>query len=117
MKDLVLKAFLTIAVVVAVAATASAQTANLKVNIPFNFMAGDHSLSTGTYTIRTLNPSLVQLLDQNGHAWNVTTIREDLPRPEKEGRLHFNKYGNQYFSRSSRLGRPVRQPRDGEVLA
>ena len=93
-----LNIFCSLAMAFAVAASAHAQNAPLSANIPFNFKVGDTSFSSGTYTIETLNGTvlLVRSSDRKASAF---TLANAAPAPyrQRSSRLVFKSYGGDQF--------------------
>jgi hypothetical protein len=87
-----------LAMAVAVAASAHAQNAPLSANIPFNFKVGDTSFSSGTYTIETLNGAalLIRSADRKASAFTLANAAS-APYPQRSSRLVFKSYGDQFF--------------------
>jgi len=75
-----------------------AQSAALRANIPFDFNAGDVKLSAGEYTAQVLNGFVLMLQNQDGRSVTIGTIPfQSGLRSATQGRLVFNRYGDQYF--------------------
>jgi hypothetical protein len=87
------------------AASASAQTINLKSDVPFDFAAGKVMLKSGQCTIRTLSNSVVQVKDAANESAATMLIADDT-RSANDAKLVFNRYGDQYFL--ARIETPVR---------
>lgn len=100
----------------------------ITVNIPFDFAVGETKLPAGEYTLRRIiSPSSAdQLLIQNAEA--KLDMRTGITRPnrasevQRESRLIFNRYGEQYFlsqvwMAGSDTGRELFQSRNERNLA
>ena len=84
------------------AATLFAQTESqrlMKVNIPFAFAAGDHSLPAGEYLVLTVTPERsIRIVSTDGkHSAIVNTLPNYAKSPSENSRLIFHRYGNEYF--------------------
>lgn len=91
-----------IALAFASALAASAQNQrSLVVNIPFDFSVKGKTLPAGEYIVRRGNPAdssslIVQRRDGEASAV-VLTMSIDAVESQKQSRLVFNRYGEQYF--------------------
>jgi hypothetical protein len=79
-----------------------AQTENqllMKVNIPFAFATGDHSLPAGQYFVYTVAPERsIRITSVDGkRAAIVNTLPNPAGAPSENSRLVFHKYGDEYF--------------------
>lgn len=76
----------------------SAQTMQLRANIPFRFHVGQMVMPAGEYDVSQQN-SILTVRKTDGHrtAAMVLTIGETLPNPPAKGVLTFNKYGDAHF--------------------
>jgi hypothetical protein len=94
-----LKIFCSLAMALAVAASAHAQSAPLSANIPFNFKVGDTSFSSGTYTIQTLNDSALLIRSADNRNASAITLANaaSAPYPQRSSRLVFKTYGRDQF--------------------
>jgi hypothetical protein len=95
-----MKSLLSLAVVTAMFATAAnAQTisSTLWADIPFEFMAGTNKLPAGTYNIDSPYPNVVRLQSTDRKASAMLIAHGTSSAAQREGRLLFNKYGNQHF--------------------
>ncbi len=101
---------------------------SIAVNIPFDFAVGETKLPAGKYTLRRIisTSSADQLLIQNAEA--RVDMRTGITRPnrtsevQKQSKLLFNRYGNQYFlsqvwMAGSDTGRDLFQSRNDRNLA
>ena len=100
-KSLVLLAVLALAAVAAV--PASAQSATLKANIPFEFYAGSRVMPAGEYTIDggwTSTRVLLRSLDSNSAGYISAPASQTAPGASRQvAKLVFNRVGDQYFLR------------------
>jgi len=96
---LTIGAALCAATLLAFAATpAQAQSGALKVNIPFDFYAGDQQLPAGTYTIQPVASGTVILKSAERHASAALIgFYVSNPRRSNTARVIFNQYGSETF--------------------
>ena len=98
-KSTFLNIFCPLAMALAIAASAHAQSAPLSANIPFNFKVGDTSFSSGKYTIQTLSSSALVIRSADNR--NATAIAisnaASAPYTQHSSRLVFKSYGDQFF--------------------
>jgi len=75
--------------------TAAAQSHQVRANIPFDFIAGSEHMPAGTYTITS--EDLLIVVIQNGE--HQASLLRSAPADDikVDGKIVFNKYGNQYF--------------------
>ena len=101
-KSLVLLAVLALTAVVVVV-PASAQSATLKANIPFEFYAGSRLMPAGDYTLDgSWSSSVVLLRGADSNAAGYVSARASQTAPgvlRDEAKLIFNHVGGQYFLR------------------
>src|SRR2546425_10518478 len=79
-------------------AAVQAESRQLKGNIPFDFYVGARSFPAGTYTVRLMANSVIQVQDAAGKAWMTEMslpVWSDDRNPKS--RLVFNRYGNDHF--------------------
>jgi hypothetical protein len=82
-----------------------AQSGMLVANIPFQFNVGKAVLPAGEYHVKSVNPSTFLIQSKDGHQAAVAmTIGVSSSKEEDNGKLVFNRYGNQYFL--SKVWRP-----------
>ena len=74
-----------------------AQVPAIRVNVPFNFTAGDKVLPPGTYTITLASSGVVQLRNRQEQISMGTTVLPDNRKSDNGGELVFTRYGNQFF--------------------
>jgi hypothetical protein len=74
-------------------------TYRLQGNIPFNFRVGDKSFSSGEYLVESTNYVVKIVGKENGEGGYLLTVPgKDVRLSDmSEGKLIFNKYGDQYF--------------------
>src|SRR2546428_4813958 len=90
---LALAAAVTVVTLILVAnpAAVQAESRELKANIPFDFYVGARSFPAGTYTVRLMANSVIQVRDEAGKAW---VTEKSLPgwRDDRNpnSRLRFN---------------------------
>lgn len=83
-----------------VAACASAQTLNVKANIPFDFVVNQATLPAGTYSIGELDSgSPVLLIRGDNGKGSMVAISNHAESREASANSHlvFHRYGDQYF--------------------
>ena len=72
----------------------------MRVNIPFDFVAGNTSLPAGEYSVETSGPTHTLLLidrkDASTSALIITNAAVSA-EPQSESKLIFNRYGDRYF--------------------
>ena len=70
----------------------------IKVNVPFNFVAGAKTLPAGEYQVHAERPYLVliQSMDSKSNMSLITHSAEDR-QMNGVGALRFNRYGDRYF--------------------
>ncbi len=78
---------------------AFAQSAGYKVQVPFEFAVGNHSLPAGEYHVTVMKPGMLQLqrVDGPGTAAVMTTYVGGGPAQDRTPRLIFHSYGDHYF--------------------
>jgi hypothetical protein len=78
---------------------AFAQSSGFKVQVPFDFAVGKHTLAAGEYRVSVMKPGMLQLLrlDGPGTAAVITTYVGGGPNQDLSQRLIFHSYGNHYF--------------------
>ena len=82
-----------------------AQSGMLVANIPFQFNVGKAVLPSGEYHVKAMNPTTFLIQSKDGHQAAVAnTIGVSSSKEEDNGKLVFNRYGNQYFL--SKVWRP-----------
>jgi hypothetical protein len=83
------------------AASASAQTSVMRVDIPFAFSAGDETFPAGVYSVRMDQPFNRAML-LSGTQTRTTMVRLRLAAADRsplnavDGKLLFNRYGERY---------------------
>jgi hypothetical protein len=78
---------------------AFAQSAGYKVQVPFEFAVGNHTLAAGEYHVTVMKPGMLQLqrVDGPGTAAVMTTYIGGGPTQDRTPRLIFHNYGDHYF--------------------
>ena len=104
-----LAASVVVLVTMAVVTTAQAQTINqFTADIPFDFHVGGERFPAGEYTIRCINPSsdvkALQLRKTDGESSVMLHTNSIVGRINRNSRLVFNRYGNQYYFSQAWLG-------------
>ena len=104
--------------------SAYAQTVNMKVNVPFNFIANGATLPSGQYMIKSLGTAgnVISIRTPDNKVKSLILARrcESLKASERT-KLVFHRYGNRYFlaqiwmSGNSSGNELPKSPREGEV--
>ena len=83
---------------VAMVPATQAQSIMLKASIPFDFVVGEKTLPSGEYQVKSVNQTSVaiQSIDSNSSAMVLTSATQ-AARIVDDGKLVFNRYGDQYF--------------------
>jgi hypothetical protein len=98
MKTAVLNTFFTIAMGLTLAATASAQSGTLAVNVPFSFNVGEVRMDSGRYTIQPMGGIFLMIRSTtNQKAVASIADRAAAPKGRSTGQLLFHQYGGQYY--------------------
>lgn len=79
--------------------SAFAQAQTVEAKIPFAFIVRNQVLPAGTYRIRSLGTNLVAIGTREKAFMETSTTYTDSNAPGRNGKLVFNKYGDQYFLR------------------
>jgi hypothetical protein len=85
--------------VVAAAAVYGQSTKTLKVTVPFDFVAGNRTLSAGQYSVAQGSVSgsvIINSADHKGCAIVLANAIQSAAAPN-QGKLVFHRYGNTYF--------------------
>jgi hypothetical protein len=99
-------AYTVIAVLVlfgSMAVAAQAQTSGrtkLIANVPFDFSAGNKKLPAGEYTVEqvsSVSDTVLQLRSKDSNASVLLRMSATIGKVEKNAKLIFNRYGDQYF--------------------
>ncbi|MGB6901086.1 MAG: hypothetical protein WBE12_20995, partial [Candidatus Acidiferrum sp.] len=94
---------LVMAGVVALAIMSSTRVAqaqeNMKVTIPFDFVAGNRSLPAGEYSVNVSGQThMLILVDRKDGAPTILGAHDVVARePQSQSKLIFNRYGDRYF--------------------
>lgn len=100
---MIMKLFVVVGVVAAIAVPLSAQSTALKVNVPFEFAIGSKILPAGEYRVMRADASVPHILrirssEANSEVLvNAVAVGQWASTPTGTARLVFNRYGNQYF--------------------
>jgi hypothetical protein len=78
---------------------AFAQSAGFKIQVPFEFAVGKHTLAAGEYQVSVMKPGMLQLqrVDGPGTASFMTIYIGGGPAQDRSPRLIFHNYGDHYF--------------------
>lgn len=109
------------------AACASAQSVNVKTNVPFDFVVGNATLPAGAYSIQSINyesgSSTLVIRGENGKPGRLiaSNAAEKLEAAETS-HLLFHRYGDTYFlaqiwMQGEQQGRELRQTRRETEMA
>jgi len=82
---------------VALGAPLSAQSLNLKANVPFEFMVSGQSLPAGEYTVAPLTFGSAAFRISTGSSGVLVTVNRADSERTGESKLIFHQYGDQYF--------------------
>jgi len=97
-RALVMAAMMALAVLASTRVAQAQETT--RVNIPFDFVAGNTSLPAGEYLVETSGPTHTLLLidrkDASTSALIITNAAVSA-EPQSESKLIFNRYGDRYF--------------------
>jgi hypothetical protein len=74
-----------------------AATGAVQATVPFNFNVGSRVLPAGTYRIESGSSNIITLQNRNGKSAASTLVYAADSDGSSNGKLVFNKYGNQYF--------------------
>jgi hypothetical protein len=92
------------AALVAVTMLASTRVASaqdqIKVNVPFEFVAGNKTLPAGEYAVKTVGPTHALILVGGANADSSAFLNTQAVianQPQIESKLVFNRYGDRYF--------------------
>ncbi len=91
---------LVVGIAVTTAAVSNAQSAKKVVtDVPFDFIVGDKTLSSGEYTVRatTAPENGLIILDADGKSTGMRLTFPISPKNKRGARLVFHKYGQRYF--------------------
>lgn len=105
MKKEIIKGIAMVMLVVGIALTTAAVSANAQsakkvvTDVPFDFIVGDKTLSSGEYTLRTTAAPENGLIIQNadGKSEGLRLTFPIFPKNNRGARLVFHKYGQRYF--------------------
>ncbi len=92
------RVLMVLAVVLCVVAAQAQTNVMLKGNVPFNFVAGDHNLPAGVYTVSTLGGESEAWYDENGRGLFVMrTVPLGKEADAQTYKLVFHRYGDTYI--------------------
>jgi hypothetical protein len=74
-----------------------AQSIEMKASVPFEFYINDQKFLEGSYTVRSLGNSVVQISDMKGHSTMIKTMPSTNRSSELKGKLIFNRYKDVYI--------------------
>lgn len=109
-------AMITLFIAVAASGVAAQAGSRVVVNIPFDFVVGEKTLSAGEYTIKTIsrNSSQALLVQSADGSESVLTItnRVEARASQANSKVLFRQYGDKYFlsqvwTRGSTAGREL----------
>ena len=86
--------------VLLLATAAQAQTTNVKANIPFDFVVGDHAYPAGEYTVKSLSQGSAAIrIDNADESENGITLSSACSKaqPAAATTLVFERLGDNYF--------------------
>ena len=95
-----LRSILLALTVLLLATAAQAQTTNVKANIPFDFVVGDHAYSAGEYTVKSLSQiSAAIRIDSADESEKGMTLSNACQKaqPATQTTLVFQRLGDNYF--------------------
>jgi hypothetical protein len=105
-------------------ASASAQTVELKANIPFNFIVNKAELPAGAYSLKRQSTNETVMLIQSTDRQTAKMLLPHAcisPQPSTQSKLVFHRYGDRYFlsqvwTAGSDQGRELpKSPRETEI--
>lgn len=76
---------------------AQAQSVGMKASVPFEFYIDSQRFPAGSYTVRSLGNSVVQVSDKSGHSATILAIPITNRSSNREGQLVFNRYNDSNF--------------------
>jgi hypothetical protein len=89
-----------------VTATASAQTTQIRTNVPFNFIVNGSPLPAGEYSFEPLysGGKVLLIRSVNSGTGNMVAVNEERSSdPSSPTKLVFHRYGDQYFLAEIRI--------------
>jgi hypothetical protein len=100
-KDNVMKRITAIALLAianfAMAGTSFAQSETVQVKVPFDFTVSDQLLPSGTYSIKTVSPAILDIKNRDNSVAVLVVVNQAGTTSPHGGKLRFHKYGDQYF--------------------
>jgi hypothetical protein len=78
---------------------AFAQSAGFRVQVPFQFAVGNHTLTAGEYRVTVMKPGMLQVqrVDGSGTTAVLTNYIGGGPSQDRSPRLIFHSYGDHHF--------------------
>jgi hypothetical protein len=76
-----------------------AQSQIVQANVPFDFIVGGKILPPGTYAISKISDDVIELQNSTKHLALLSVASTYTNLREKDNKLTFAKYGDQYFLR------------------
>jgi hypothetical protein len=76
---------------------ALAQSPTVQATVPFDFTVGNKLLPPGTYRIHTTMSGVIMIQNRDKPASALSTAIYDGRQTKGQGKLVFDRYGNQYF--------------------
>jgi hypothetical protein len=95
-----LRSILLALTVLLLATAAQAQTTNVKANIPFDFVVGNHAYSAGEYTVKSISQNVAALrVDNAEESEEGITLSNACQKaqPATQTTLVFQRLGDNYF--------------------
>jgi hypothetical protein len=95
-----LRSILLALTVLLLATAAQAQTTNVKANVPFDFVVGDHTYPAGKYTVKSMATDSVAIRINNAdESEKGTTLSNACQKaqPARQTTLVFRRLGDNYF--------------------
>lgn len=96
MKRITVGILLVLASVFATGAAFAADRA-VHANVPFDFTVGDRLLPAGSYTIASFSSGVIEIRSSDRQISLMTMTLPDSNEPANDGKLVFDRYGDQYF--------------------
>ena len=81
----------------AMAGTSFAQSETVQVRVPFDFTVSDQLLPSGTYSIKTVSPAILDIKNRDNSVAVLVVVNQAGTTSPHGGKLRFHKYGDQYF--------------------
>ena len=98
MKNIVSRLLIAIVVIVVSVAAQAQNSTILRADVPFDFMIGQHQLTSGTYTVRSIASEIDAWYNGQGQSLFVMrTIPAGKMDSANTCKLVFHRYGDEYF--------------------